>query len=314
MDLLLNILTSAHPYIGLWLLAAGLDLLFGGPKALSIVPGLETLITGLLRSADTYVSRYIRSSKILSVSGFCFSALLFAGLAAFGVMLDIYAFGHPALLALAVVLVARSVGMKRQWSELSQAASSLDDAELQRAISRLVQQFAFRHAGAFLAFFTFGFTGLWPYLLLLATWDAKLFEPLTLRHSLKPDTGGVTSFASLARLFARPVLSVAGIFGAFVLMSALVFKPKTHWGKAILALTKPSFALMSRPLLVMAAGHNWSLITITPDTHKPTWVGTKTGRAKLTPKDLADALIVTLVAFSVLNGFLLLTWLAVASR
>lgn len=314
LEFLLDTLTSAQPYIGLWLLAAGLDIAFGGPRALSILPGLESAIVALLGAAQKYTARRIKSTIILSFVGLCFWVLLSACLAVAGLGLNAIVFSHSAILALAAVLVARSVGMKRVWSNLSQTVSTMDESNFQPSISGLTQQFAFRHSGAFLAFVTLGFAGLWPYLLLTAMWDARLFDQLSSNSPTISKTTAQAHFARFPGFVAHLILSVAAMFGALTLSIALLFKPKTHWGKSTLALMKPSMALINRPLLVMAVGNNWSLMKTAPNIAQPTWFGPRSGRAKLTAKDLADALIVTLVAFAVLNGFLLVIWLAVASR
>lgn len=114
-----------------------------------------------------------------------------------------------------------------------------------------------------------------------------------------------TAFNHIFMKASNILMSIGALPGAFITAFAHLFWPDAKWRKAFAALVKPKHPLIDWPQHVMASGLGVS-IEATNAKGKARWLGSEKTTAQVNPAHLSDALIVTLIAFSLINGFLAL--------
>lgn len=273
-----------------------LNMLFGGPKGIKHIPSLNTLIEYVSLSLENRLNRENRSPRTLFWRGFTVSAIFIPLLVALGYGINYIAFSHPAVTAVCVFFVAKTVDVKTIWHTTLALSQAQKSAVIRTGIRDLIMTFSGHFVPVMILFLIGGFALLLPFhFLYVATQDTQKKAPSAYQ----------TIFQKLCFI---PSAISAGI-AAFLLAFAQLFWPKALWQHAFKAFIKPMRPITHWPLSVITHGFKWSIEAPTAS-KKGAWIGPAAGSAKIKATDARDALIVTLLAFGLINGFVALLLLA----
>lgn len=289
--------------------AVALDMAFGGPKALGLVPSLDSIITRSVHFLQSRLERQKRSKRAHFWRGALAAVILVAGFAAMGYGIDQLVFYHPALTAVAVFFVAKILSLKIAWEQLQKALvaasnhSTASDAQCRRLTRRSIELFANNFVPMMVLFVAGGFTALLPFACLQAA-------------SLAAEKAEGKSF------FLQPfqriglVAAIPGeILGSGLLAIALLLWPAANWSRGWLSVFRFDEAIKLWSTTMVAYAFNWSLERDgknQPGSGRGKWIGPTGSSAQLKPTDVKNALIVALIAFGVTNALMGLLWLAAA--
>lgn len=285
------------PWILLWLGGIILDGLFGGRKALGQIPALETLTSASASFLQARLERKGRSRRTHLWRGLFALSLLMSAFGLIGFFLDRIAFGHTAATAIAVVLIAKLLGLKISWQHIQNAAASDNFDQRRQAIRKAVDIFSGYFLPATILFILGGFMLLLPFQCLHMAIRAN-DDSITTSAYLRP-------FATLA----APLEVVGAVFATIFLMVAMLFWPAARWTRAYGAAMRPNRPIRTWPVKLIAHAIDISLDAAGKN-DKRLWLGPTGSTAKIDAAACQNALIVTLLAFALSIGFLLVLWLA----
>jgi cobalamin biosynthesis protein CobD/CbiB len=271
-----------------------LDAAFGGAKALGAIPGLETLMGKSAHALKEKLARPERSQRTLFIRGVLAAIVTLTVLFGVGLLLNKLVFMHPTLMALATITIAKFIRFKVLWREIVEASPKSSGKTARNLIGTISDYLAFHYITMALAFLAGGFALLLPYFFALQTVEQK-------------KTSRITAYTKPFRWILAPILWPGAFIASILFALATLFIPSANWPKAWIALSKPVLPPLFWPLKVLTYSFNWAIEAQTNREGKTVrWIGPKEGRSQLTPKDLADALFVTLVVFALTTALLML--------
>jgi len=290
-------LDSAAPWILVWLGAVALDLLFGGPKALGLVPSLDSITTRSVQFLQNRLERRTRSKRAHYWRGIFAVLVLVTVFGAAGIGLDQLVFLHPAFTAVAVFFVAKFLSLKMAWQQNQNEISSSGTDKYSRHARQPIELIANYYIPAALLFIVGGFNLLLPFSCLhTASLAARKNRGKSL--FLKP-------FTHLRSVAAFP----GEVISSAVMALALLFWPAANWKQGWLSVFQFGKSIKLWPLTIAAHAFNWSFERLEWAPEKK-WLGPAQGSAQIKPADVKNALIVALIAFAIANATLALLWLA----
>ncbi len=290
-------LDNAAPWILVWLGAVALDMLFGGPKALGLVPSLDSVTTQSVQFLQTRLERQTRSKRAHYWRGITAAIVLGITFGAAGYGLDQLVFLHPALTAVAVFFIAKFLSLKIAWQQNQKEIISPGADKYRRLARQPIELIVNYYIPAALLFVVGGFSLLLPFSCLHVA-SLSALENHEKSFFLKP-------FARLRSVAAFP----GEIIGSAVMAIALLFWPAANWKQGWLSVFHFGKSIRLWPLTIAAHAFNWSIERL-DGTPEKKWVGPTHGLAHLKPADVKNALIVALIAFAIANAVLALLWLA----
>ncbi len=306
-DFIQTYLDHAAPWIALWIGAVTLDMVFGGPRALGLVPSLDGIITRSVHFLQSRLERQTRSRRAHFWRGALAAVVLVIGFALMGYGIDQLVFYHPALTAVAVFFVAKFLSLKITWHQMQKSLvvagnqPTTGDDQCRRLARRSIELFANNLVAAMILFVVGGFTVLLPFVCLQA---ASLAAEKT-----ESDSFFLRPFQRI-----RSVAAIPGeMLGTGLLAIALLLWPAANWGHGWLSVFRFGGAVKLWPLTMVAYAFNWSFERNGKDqtgSGRDKWIGPTGGSAQLKPADVKNALIVALIAFGVTNALMGLLWLA----
>lgn len=306
-DVIQTYLDYAAPWIALWVGGVLLDAVFGGPRALGMVPSLDAIITRSVHFLQAKLERRNRSRRAHYWRGALAVIILVAGFAVMGFWIDQWVFYHPVLTAVAVFFVAKILSLKLAWQHMQKALVSVSgssgsgNSQCRALARRSIELFTNKFVPAAVFLVAGGFTFLLPLVCLQTASNAA------------EKSDGESFFLRPFQLLESVVTVPGKIIGTCMLAIALLLWPAANWSHGWLSAFRfgPSVSLWS--ITIVAYAFNWSFErggTHQPRPDKQGWIGPVHGSAQLKPADVKNALIVALIAFGVTNALMGLLWLA----
>lgn len=272
-------------------------MLFGGAKGLAVVPSVNDFIDRSLAFLKLKLDRQGRGRAVLFWRG-AFALIVLGTLcAAAGLVVNAFAFTHPAFVAVSVFFVAKSLALKQWWQAHFDPDAMRDAAACRGVVRQAASHLAWFFLPAVFLFLLTGFAGLFPYLLLAA---------------MQKNTDGVLAPQGFAKPFAlvKKVPDFLGsVLAAVLLAFATLLWPPASWQKSWAALFQPRGHWLSLPLETVGHAFAWS-IERHSSASKTDWAGPESGTARLDQQDARNGLILVLIAFGLSQGLLLLLLLA----
>jgi len=305
-------LDRAAPWIAVWLGAVALDMLFGGPRVLGLIPSLERLPTRTLQFFQTKLVRNNRSRRTHLWRGSVVTVVLVLLFGAVGYAVDQLVFIHPSMTALAVFFVAKFLSLKIAWQQLQSSSAKPGAADYRQLTRKPIEVFGNYYVPAALLFVVGGFA----FLLVFHCLHAANIEAEKAHKARK--SANFFFLIPLQRM--RSLLAIPGeISAAIVLIFASLFWPPANWKRSLSAIRYLGARVRHWPVIVTNYAFNWSLeahsiskaTALSSQKAEPIhWIGPETGSAKLNATDQKNGLIVALIAFGLANTLLALLWLA----
>ncbi len=293
-----SILDHIAPLGLLWLGAVLLDMTFGGRRALGAIPLVETFIEKSILTLRTKLERRERSKRNHFWRGLLAAGVLSVLLGAAGYYVNQLAFSHASFAALAVVVLAKLLGLKGFWQMLRDKVTQQDATMRRHAIEDAIDMLTSFYVPALLLFLAGGFWLLLPY---YGFWAADRID-----RGNQPPSVFLQPFRGFRSFLAMPGEVVATLF---VMLAALLW-PATNWRTAVLAALKPGGRTRNWPAHLLAQSLDLALAPRAK--FRSAWLGPKDASAQVSADKCRSALIVALIAFAMTLAFLLVLLLAAA--
>lgn len=271
---------------------------FGGRRALGAIPLVETVIKKSILTLRTKLERRGRSKRNHFWRGLLAAGVLSSLFGAAGYYINQLAFSHASLSALAVVVLAKLLGLKGFWQMLRDRVMQEDATARRQAIEDAIDMLTSFYVPALLLFLAGGFWLLLPF---FCFWIADRID-----QGNHPPSSFLQPFRRLRTFLALPGEILATLF---VALAALLW-PATYWRTAIVAALKPGGSTRNWPALLLA--HSLDLSLAPRARFRSSWLGPQDASAQVSAGKCRSALIVALIAFAMTLAFLLVLLLAAA--